>query len=48
MGEGMKKLLIIAAFVTAVLLWKNITPESIATGRAEQARIVHELTNMIR
>ena len=46
----MKKLLIvaIAALAVALLLFKNATPESMTTGRAEKARIVHELTEMAK
>jgi hypothetical protein len=46
----MKKLLIvaIAALAVALLLFKKATPESMATGRAEKARIVHELTKMAK
>jgi hypothetical protein len=46
----MKKLLIvaIAALAVALLLFKKATPESMATGRAEKARIVHELTEMAK
>ena len=47
---NMKKLLIvaIAALAVALLLFKNATPESMATGRTEKARIVHELTEMAK